>query len=76
VRVVLQRVSRAEVRIEGRVAGRIARGYLLLVVFGKVASETRVVTAWVTESCKLRADTLLCQCYAPRSSVGSRKEFP
>jgi D-tyrosyl-tRNA(Tyr) deacylase len=32
-RVVLQRVSRAEVRIGGRVAGRIARGFLLLVGF-------------------------------------------
>jgi D-tyrosyl-tRNA(Tyr) deacylase len=35
VRVVLQRVSRAEVRIQGRVAGRIGRGYLLLVGFGR-----------------------------------------
>jgi D-tyrosyl-tRNA(Tyr) deacylase len=33
VRVVLQRVSRAEVRIEGRVVGLIGRGYLLLVGF-------------------------------------------
>lgn len=32
-RVVLQRVSRAEVRIDGRVCARIARGYLLLVGF-------------------------------------------
>ena len=32
-RVVLQRVSRAEVRIGERVAGRIARGFLLLVGF-------------------------------------------
>lgn len=32
-RVLLQRVSRAEVRIDGRVAGQIARGYLLLVGF-------------------------------------------
>ena len=32
-RVVLQRVSRAEVRIDGRVAGRIGRGHLLLVGF-------------------------------------------
>ncbi|MBI4409325.1 MAG: D-tyrosyl-tRNA(Tyr) deacylase [Gemmatimonadetes bacterium] len=32
-RVVLQRVSRAEVRIDGRVAGRIGRGFLLLVGF-------------------------------------------
>jgi D-tyrosyl-tRNA(Tyr) deacylase len=33
VRVVLQRVSRAEVRIEGRVVGRIGRGHVLLVGF-------------------------------------------
>ena len=32
-RVVLQRVSRAEVRVEGAVAGRIDGGYLLLVGF-------------------------------------------
>ena len=32
-RVVLQRVSRAEVRIDGRVAGRITRGFALLVGF-------------------------------------------
>jgi D-tyrosyl-tRNA(Tyr) deacylase len=31
--VVLQRVSRAEVRIDGRVVGRIGRGHLLLVGF-------------------------------------------
>jgi len=33
VRIVLQRVSRAEVRVGGRVVGRIARGHLLLVGF-------------------------------------------
>jgi len=33
VRVVLQRVSRAEVRIDGRVVGRIGRGHTLLVGF-------------------------------------------
>jgi D-tyrosyl-tRNA(Tyr) deacylase len=33
VRVVLQRVSRAEVRIDGRVTGRIGRGHVLLVGF-------------------------------------------
>lgn len=38
-RVVLQRVSRAEVRIGGRVAGRIARGFLLLVGFGAEGAE-------------------------------------
>ena len=32
-RVVLQRVSRAEVRIDGRVVGRIGRGHVLLVGF-------------------------------------------
>jgi D-aminoacyl-tRNA deacylase len=33
VRVVLQRVSRAEVRVDGRTVGSIARGHLLLVGF-------------------------------------------
>jgi D-aminoacyl-tRNA deacylase len=47
VRVVLQRVSRAEVRIEGQVAGRIARGYLLLVGFGKQDDEA--ILAWMAE---------------------------
>ena len=32
-RIVLQRVSRAEVRVDGRVVGSIARGHLLLVGF-------------------------------------------
>jgi D-tyrosyl-tRNA(Tyr) deacylase len=34
VRAVLQRVSRAEVRVAGRVAGRIGAGLLVLVAFG------------------------------------------
>ena len=33
-KIVLQRVSQAEVRVEGRVAGAIGRGFLLLVGFG------------------------------------------
>jgi len=47
VRVVLQRVSRAEVRIEGRVAGRIARGYLLLVGFS--TSDEDPVLSWMAD---------------------------
>jgi len=47
VRVVLQRVSRAEVRIEGQVTGRIARGYLLLVGFGKHDEES--VLSWMAD---------------------------
>lgn len=46
-RVVLQRVSRAEVRIEGQVTGRIARGYLLLVGFGKHDEES--VLSWMAD---------------------------
>ena len=38
-RVLLQRVSRAEVRVGGRVTGRIERGYLLLVGFTTGDSE-------------------------------------
>ncbi len=51
-RVLLQRVSRAEVRIreaaaEPRVSGRIERGYLLLVGF--TASDTEDRCAWMAE---------------------------
>lgn len=38
-RVVLQRVVRAEVRIDGRVAGRIGHGFLLLVGFRQADTE-------------------------------------
>jgi D-aminoacyl-tRNA deacylase len=41
-RVVLQRVSRAEVRISGRVSGSIKRGFLLLVGFTSVDTEAEV----------------------------------
>jgi D-tyrosyl-tRNA(Tyr) deacylase len=40
-RVVLQRVSRAEVRVGDRVAGRIGRGFLLLVAFTSADTETQ-----------------------------------
>jgi len=46
-RVVLQRVSRAEVRVGERVTGRIARGYCLLVGFTTTDTETQV--AWMAE---------------------------
>jgi D-aminoacyl-tRNA deacylase len=47
VRVVLQRVSRAEVRIEGRVAGRIGRGYVVLAGF--TGSDTEETLAWMAD---------------------------
>ena len=46
-RVVLQRVSRAEVRVGGRAVGRIGRGFLLLVGFR--ATDTDDVLAWMAE---------------------------
>jgi len=46
-RVVVQRVSRAEVRIGERVAGRIGRGYLLLVGFR--ASDDDAVLEWMAD---------------------------
>ena len=46
-RVVLQRVSRAEVRIGDRVAGRIARGFLLLVGFN--GSDTEEHLQWMAD---------------------------
>ncbi|MGH7501327.1 MAG: D-aminoacyl-tRNA deacylase [Longimicrobiales bacterium] len=46
-RVVLQRVSRAEVRIDGRVTGRIGRGYVLLVGFARDDGEAQL--AWMAD---------------------------
>jgi D-tyrosyl-tRNA(Tyr) deacylase len=43
----LQRVSRAEVRVDGRVTGRIARGYCLLVGF--TGADTDAQVAWMAE---------------------------
>jgi len=46
-RVLLQRVSRAEVRVDSRVTGAIARGFLLLV--GLTHSDTEAQLAWMAE---------------------------
>jgi D-tyrosyl-tRNA(Tyr) deacylase len=46
-RLLLQRVSRAEVRVGGRVTGRIDRGYLLLVGFTTSDSEDALV--WMAD---------------------------
>ena len=46
-RVLLQRVSRAEVRVGERITGRIGRGYLLLV--GLTHSDTEPTLAWMAE---------------------------
>ena len=46
-RVVVQRVSRAEVRIDGRVAGKIDQGLLLLVGFK--ADDTEASLSWMAE---------------------------
>ena len=46
-RVVLQRVSRAEVRVDGRVTGRIDRGFLLLVGFTHTDAEA--VLVWMAD---------------------------
>jgi len=47
VRLLLQRVSRAEVRVGTRATGRIGRGYLLLVGFKQTDSEETL--AWMAE---------------------------
>jgi D-tyrosyl-tRNA(Tyr) deacylase len=47
VRVVLQRVARAEVRIEGRVAGSIGPGFLVLAGFSP--TDTDASLAWMAE---------------------------
>jgi D-tyrosyl-tRNA(Tyr) deacylase len=46
-KVLLQRVSRAEVRVGERVAGRIGRGYLLLVGF--THGDTDAAVEWMAE---------------------------
>lgn len=46
-RVLLQRVSRAEVRIAGRVSGRIDRGYVLLVGF--TGGDAEPALAWMAD---------------------------
>jgi D-tyrosyl-tRNA(Tyr) deacylase len=46
-RVVLQRVSRAEVRVKDRITGRIEQGYLLLVGFDR--DDTQAELAWMAE---------------------------
>jgi D-tyrosyl-tRNA(Tyr) deacylase len=47
VRVLLQRVSRAEVRVDGRVTGRIGRGFCLLVGF--TGGDTPAQVAWMAD---------------------------
>jgi D-aminoacyl-tRNA deacylase len=47
VRVVLQRVSRAEVRVAGQVTGRIERGFVVLVGFAP--TDTVEQLAWMAE---------------------------
>lgn len=46
-RVLLQRVSRAEVRVAGRLAGRIDRGFLLLVGF--TSADTEEALTWMAD---------------------------
>jgi D-tyrosyl-tRNA(Tyr) deacylase len=46
-RVLLQRVSRAEVRVGARVTGRIGRGYLLLV--GLTHTDSDAALAWMAD---------------------------
>jgi D-tyrosyl-tRNA(Tyr) deacylase len=46
-RVLLQRVSRAEVRVDDRTTGRIGRGYLLLV--GLTHADDETVLQWMTD---------------------------
>ena len=45
-RVVLQRVARAEVRIDNRIAGKIGKGFLVLAGF--VPADNAVMLHWLT----------------------------
>jgi len=47
VRVVLQRVSRAEVRVEGRVTGKIGAGFVLLAGFAPTDADTTLI--WMAD---------------------------
>jgi D-tyrosyl-tRNA(Tyr) deacylase len=47
VRVVLQRVKRAEVRVEGRVTGKVGPGFLLLAGFAPTDTDAQL--AWMAE---------------------------
>ena len=49
-RTLLQRVSRAEVRVGERVTGRIERGYLLLVGFGHDDGEAHAASVTTTRA--------------------------
>ena len=52
-RVVLQRVSRAEVRVAGRVTGKIGPGFVILAGFAP--TDTEATLAWMAEKvCSLR----------------------
>ena len=46
-RILLQRVSRAEVRVSGRVTGTIGRGYLLFVGF--TTTDDQAILTWMAE---------------------------
>ena len=46
-RILLQRVSRAEVRVDGRAIGRVGRGYLLLV--GVTHSDSDAQAEWMAD---------------------------
>lgn len=46
-RVLLQRVSRAEVRVDGRISGSIGKGFLLLV--GLTHTDTEAQLVWMAE---------------------------
>jgi D-tyrosyl-tRNA(Tyr) deacylase len=46
-RVVLQRVSRAEVRVDGRVVGKVGRGFLILAGFAPTDADPTL--AWMVE---------------------------
>lgn len=57
-RVVLQRVSRAEVRVGGEIVGKVGRGFLLLAGFRE--TDTDEVLAWMADkvtSLRLFSDT-------------------
>jgi D-tyrosyl-tRNA(Tyr) deacylase len=76
-RVVLQRVSRAEVRIGGRVSGSIGHGFVLLAAFRR--DDTADTLRWMADkvlALRLFADAPVADAPVADGAVGDAREKP